>query len=289
MDTKIDTINYRGYTIEIHVDLDPLNPFDEFGDTEPPLLVCDGNRRGRITAYGHDEILEAGPLLGEAVVRKHWRDMLALMGEGWSGSTWRDLRRFVENRQIVPGEVAAGLEDEFADWLLQESGVDELEAIAEAYRWTGVEAVVRSVSGHCQGDFAQVLAVALPEWANRVGAPTETHESQLKNAIKLFEAWAFGSVYGYIIKDPDRHEINDGLCWGFYGMDHEESDLLKEAKSDIDADIPERARRKETEQKARQKARIDHPTIDVPDYAPVNIDKDGTAHVSATIRVPLPD
>jgi len=49
----------------------------------------------------------------------------------------------------------------------------------------------------------------------------------LNNEVQTFSYWKSGDVYGYTI------DKLDDSCWGFYGDDHEASDLLSNARHSI--------------------------------------------------------
>lgn len=55
---------------------------------------------------------------------------------------------------------------------------------------------------------------------------------QVQGEIKVLEYYLNGNVYGYNIEEVDM-----GSCWGFYGWDHEESGLLENAHNAIDCEI----------------------------------------------------
>lgn len=63
----------------------------------------------------------------------------------------------------------------------------------------------------------------------------EKAKEYLKGELKTYDAYIRGEVYGYTIHNPFNEEIDS--LWGFYGSDHENSGLLNEARSNIDADL----------------------------------------------------
>ena len=54
----------------------------------------------------------------------------------------------------------------------------------------------------------------------------------LEGELKTYDHYVTGAVYGYNIEG-----VEDGALFGFYGYDHEESGLMDEARSTIDAHI----------------------------------------------------
>lgn len=235
-ETLVDTIEYRDHKIEIHRDFDPMNPFEEW-DCEPPILVA---YDGRLHSYGVDESL---PHLDRIVVAAHWRDILREFNSpnGWP-STWGGLRQFARDELRYPYDsldraLAQALEDEYRD----RNASDKLELLERVYGWLGITAVLGSTTGYCQGAYAEVLAVATPEWIEKVGAPADSLKRQCEYAIKLYGYWAWGDVYGYVI-DGDGDS-----CWGFYGDDHEKSGLLEQARSAVDYAIAQHIIETDTE------------------------------------------
>lgn len=63
----------------------------------------------------------------------------------------------------------------------------------------------------------------------------EKAREYLKGELETYDAYIRGDVYGYKINNPFGEEIES--LWGFYGYDHEDSGLLDEARSNIDADL----------------------------------------------------
>lgn len=224
----IDTIEYRGYTISIMPDQEPINPWED-GDCEPPILVINMGRRDTATGYG---IEDAPPSLADEDVRAHWREMLADLE--YPG-TWRGLLKFRRDFSNSP-DLKETLADEHGVALTNLPASDRLECYAQMYRWLGMAAKVEAICGPRQADYAEVLAVATPEWAERVGAPADSHEAQLQGAISLFRAYAYGEVYGYETTRPCSECCSPRYldsCWGYYG-DPEHSGLLDDARSNID-------------------------------------------------------
>lgn len=227
-ETLVDTIEYRDHKIEIHRDFDPMNPFEEW-DCEVPILVAYLDRaQYSLKSYGVDESL---PHLDRMVVAAHWRDMLNEMGlrSDWQGllSFARGDARYGRWGEPLDRLLAYEFEDHFNGLNVE----GKLELLERVYGWMGITAVLGSTTGYCQGDYAEVLAVATPEWIEKTGAPSESHKAQCEGAIKLYGYWAWGNVYGYVI-DGDGDS-----CWGFYGDDHEESGLLEQAQNAIDCAI----------------------------------------------------
>ena len=213
--------------VKIEYDYSPSNPFTD-GDCEPPIIVY--SRRDCVTEYG---LSLSVPTLTREQIAENVRSVESLLDGTQSRSLLRALRTDCEAVNLVNDALAEKMQT------LSTSG--QLELLADVYRCAGIAAVCKSVHGYSQGDYAKVLAVALPEWVERVGAPVESHARQLENAIQLFGKYAFGDVYGYVIEKAvpvivtyaDGREPRNSVewehedsCWGFYGDDPVENGMV---------------------------------------------------------------
>jgi hypothetical protein len=114
---------------------------------------------------------------------------------------------------------------------------DRMEALAAIYKLLSIPYWCGQVNGYSQGDWAELLIVAVPEsqklhWGEAVRSPDEI-AADLQGQADLYRAWAFGDCYGYVLEiatpaddgddEPDWEEIDS--CWGYYGSDHAESGL----------------------------------------------------------------
>ena len=83
--------------------------------------------------------------------------------------------------------------------------------------------------GSSQGDYADVLIVCTDKFYATTGAKNspKANERTLNAAKSLFNAWAWGDVYGFIIEEVDEDGKWNHIdsCYGFYGTDHKESGL----------------------------------------------------------------
>lgn len=97
-----------------------------------------------------------------------------------------------------------------------------------------------STSRTCRWDSGQVGFMyvtkreAVKEWGNKyfTKAVEEKAIACMEAELKIYDDYLRGDVYGYRILDENGDEIDS--LWGFYGYDHEKSGLLEEAKSYID-------------------------------------------------------
>lgn len=231
-----ETATYGALTIRAVRDESPANPFTDW-DCEPPLLVW---YDGSLAEYG-DGICEPLAAMSDSFISRRWRDIAAAL----------DIKPEIvsaEMRDRAKGERIADarrdyFESALAGWpICALSGSDYLAALAKLWAMQGVEALDSCSSGYSQGDYADVLAVAIPSWAKKVGAPRDTHKRQLEAAVKLYGAWAWGDVYGYVIESPDGEHLDS--CWGYYGSDHDESGLSEAAEETARAIYADARKRK---------------------------------------------
>jgi len=95
--------------------------------------------------------------------------------------------------------------------------------------------------GHYEFDSGQVGYLVIPkkkaieEFGNKI-MTKKVEEKALKVAegeIKTYNQYLAGDIYGYKILNENGKEIDDGSCWGFYGLEY----TLAEAKSIVDYEI----------------------------------------------------
>jgi hypothetical protein len=231
MNKPYETIELDGYTANIDLDTIPSNPFEEW-DCEPPLLVFHES----LKSYDAPSIGDLVALIPESHFARHNR--VELIREFLPDLS---LREFADGRVNYGDKVrdwfAEELEREYAEpcrhsgWSYASEYFDLLESLCKL---AGVPCYNGQSNGYSQGHSALVLAFATPAWAEKVGAPPETHERQCKDAFDLYSAWAWGDVFGVSsIEDPEGEDIEGGSCWGFYGRDHKQSGLLEHARSTI--------------------------------------------------------
>jgi len=232
----VDTLEYKGFQINVHPDYSPMNPWEDW-DGQPPMIVLHGGRRAEFTEYGLD-------LSVPTFTKEQLKASLPALKKAL-GITGRILpfcqEYAVSQRYNYTGAVDL-FNDAISEYFEQQSSSDKLELLADLYRAIGVPALCKSVHGSCQGDYAEVLLVATPEWVKEVDIAPERIDQSLKNDADLYGHYAFGEVYGYSVEG-----IDDASCWGFYGYDHEKSGLLSDAQGAIDYHI-EQARIEQIEQ-----------------------------------------
>ena len=215
----------HGYTVEIHADESPANPFTDW-DCQLPIAVWTlDNRRGNLENYGGDELnLET---LISAIPSTTWesrqgkREILEALDI--SRAQFAGQYRFERDFRETVFHFLSGMEP--SGWRCAVEYFDRMEAVA---RLAGIPCHSTQSNGCSQGDSALVFVAALPQWVEKVGAAPETLADQCKAACDLWSAWAWGDVFGFVLTDSKGEEVDS--CWGYYGDDHRESGLLETAE-----------------------------------------------------------
>ena len=242
---QTEQISLNGYTVKIAHDECPENPF-EVWDCEPPLLAYyDAGRHG-FKAYND--------------APKTWREILWLLPD----SVFERKNRVAFLRRFLPSissrEYVQALRDNdgsdfeafiqlFGDVYEEKphgwsGAIEWLKTAASILEYGGITCHFTQSNGYSQGDSTLLLAIGLPSWVDKVGAPIESVPAQLESACDIHGFWQWGNVYGVAsIEDDNGAEIPHGACWGFYGSDHERSGLLDNARNAIECH--ERAQEKE--------------------------------------------
>jgi hypothetical protein len=217
----IDSIEYRGRTIKIEQDPFPECPFTSW-DCNPPLLALVGRLT---TAYGAIDL--TAPRLTKEQIKANAKRICELIdvntlleltskyGRRWNWSDGTDL-----------------INSCIYDYVADLSDTDKINELPEFYKLAGIVALATSVSGYCQGHYAELLIVASKEFLDTTGA-TINSASDLECYADLYKWWAYGDVYGWSVEDATGEIIES--CWGYFGDDHTQSGLMSAAKATIDA------------------------------------------------------
>ena len=122
---------------------------------------------------------------------------------------------------------------------------DKWETLEALYSILGIECLNTCSRGYSQSDYAALLIVAIPEamqafgWNKAQAKDKAGITKDMKGQAKLYGAWAWGDVYGYVIErleDGEREETG-GSCFGFYGADPDESGLIEQAASALEYEL----------------------------------------------------
>lgn len=242
---------HNGHRIRAVLDQSPSNPFED-GDCNWPIIVRDPDSRGYRSAFityefGVKSQGKVGADLSFFDRAQLVHDQHAILKAlGWTGSSELPTAAMVRAFETYLTEDPVGYctdPDVLTDLLEQvfddNSDSEKLEQLTQLYALAGIPAVCTTVTGHSQGDQAEVLAIATPEAQKKFGCTTPPKAEDLKSTAELYGHWAYGDVYGYIVEkiepgededdEPEYVEIADGSCWGYYGSDHHESGLEEAA------------------------------------------------------------
>lgn len=143
---------------------------------------------------------------------------------------------------------------------------DYMTALGELCELRGWPSLSTSSHGYSQGDYAELLLIFSPAYAKAIGATwprsakakAEARE-RLKSDAKLWGAWAWGDVYGFVIESADGTELpGDCLdsCFGFYGDDFAWSGLAEAAAESLSYIRKERRERRLAKLKELIRARV---------------------------------
>jgi hypothetical protein len=240
---QTETIEYKGYKIEVAQDEHAENPFEAW-DCEPPLVAFYGGRHGSATSYqGAPETLaEVVQLMPAACFKRGQRCALIRAMLNCSMKEFAEVVREYGDVQSAFSQLASeqvGGRPE--GW---RSAIEWLEMAEALLNWAGIPCLNTQSNGYS----TLILVILTPEWQEMAGTLPEYRQACMQGAADLYGAWAWGDVYGVATirapgEEPDDdngEELEDGSCWGFYGRDHEKSGLLEHARSIIDYDIESR-------------------------------------------------
>lgn len=238
-DASGDYIAEVSPTIRIHAvrDESPENPFEAWDCNWPIAVYTDRS----ITHYPNDiTLLRPFGTIGDPMI-VHMQVHIAKA----LGSTVKDLIEcYLTDEPVAYSSDANVLRDAFEQALDDMAEREKLDRAAEIWELCGIPALSKQVTGYSQGDWAQVLVVALPEYQAKFGNTNVTADD-LDGTAALYGHWAYGDVYGYVIKrieideDGEVTEIEElDSCWGYYGSDFDESGLAEAALSALPSDAP---------------------------------------------------
>jgi hypothetical protein len=249
---------YRGLTVIAERDLHASNPFTDW-DCEPPTLVITGNRNSCIEDYSSEGLESPLALISDGKLRlsRYWQacaKALDLCPAAFRSDCEQEARDYQCSVVTVMREKLEEALSDARPSYYSGNASDYLSALESLWTLAGVPAHHWSSQGYSQGDYAQGLSVATPAWVKKVGAPADTHMRQLKNAGRLWGAWAWGDVYAFVIESPEGEALDS--CAGFYGDDFTESGLAQEAKAAADCILASSHKRRLAELKTLIRNRV---------------------------------
>jgi hypothetical protein len=244
----VRTETYKGFEIEICLDSDYQNPFEDW-DGEFPLMYSGGrNMSSKDFSNGDIDNYLSG-YLSLNQLTKHMGKVLKLIEYSKS-----DFDSDCPIGEWTKWERQDALKDRLSEWMTE--SLDNRASFCSEF---GVKHYCGSSTGYSQGDWAKVFICWTPEFAKITGHEyKDVTDEGLKGTKKLFDAWAWGDVYGYNIED-----LSGGLgsCWGYYGNNLEENGLMEAARDCIDGHLRWEKKQELERQKKRQskiKAMIKH-------------------------------
>ena len=207
----LETINYKGYDIEIVVDDCAESPREWDNFTK---MVC---QHGRYH-LGDEQYKNS-----YAYSWREWFAYYVLENYATLNLKTYDTFGYFEDEEEV---------DKVWEWIEENMIVMPL----FLYDHSGITI---STSRTCRWDSGQVGFMyitkkdAVKEFGKKyfTKAVEEKAIACMESELKTYDDYLRGDVYGYRILDENGDEINS--LWGFYGYDHEKSGLLDEAKSNI--------------------------------------------------------
>lgn len=244
-----------GLIVRAIQDSDAGNPWESF-DNEPPLIVYHDRS---IDWHGGD--IEPLADVSDSWIARHWRQLCDIFGA--PPEIAREHKE--DNGYFRLSDARSDLLDE---WLSDvkpsrfSGPIGEymriMKALCELRGWPSVEVTSR---GYSQGDYAELLLVFTPDYAAKIGAawPRSAKAKAkaanlLEAAGKLWTAWAWGDVYGYVIESAEGDCLDS--VWGFYGSDFEWSGLSEAAAESLAHIRQERRERRAKRLKELVRARV---------------------------------
>lgn len=217
------TINYRGYTINIVTDNDPMNPRTEWDNAG--VMCCWHSRYnlGDMESNGR-----SGREHRSYPISKNYSEPIDLLYElaGVDRSEYQDEQY----------EKTGSYEDmDTADLykLIEEKGT----IIKSLYLYDHSGITISTSPFSCGWDSGQVGYIYMTkEKMEEEGWTKEQADKYLEGAVETYDNFLTGEVYGYrITKYNEEIEDDDDLdsCWGYYG-EPEESGCIDDAKGQID-------------------------------------------------------
>lgn len=195
-----DTIQYKGYTIKVETENDPMNPRHEWDNFA--TMFCAQRRHNlgdKKVELSNGEILNSNNFHG-----------------------WKDMIDHVDN--VEGGIIFLPL------YLYDHSGITINTTGFSSYDPEGWD------SG-CVGLIFISKAKARKEFGWKVinkARVTKLREIMLAE-VSIYDDYLTGAVYGFQNVNPEGEEVDS--CYGFYGSDHEVSGLLEAARDNIDWQI----------------------------------------------------
>lgn len=225
--TNQKTEQKKEYKIRLLHDNNAENPFQEWDGL--PALMYDSGRDGN-GDFSNGEIDKyLCDYLNFNQIIRHQKKILDLLNSDYLYIDVKNAENADEKVDLIFNE----LED-----FIRES-IDNKVKFCEAFKILYYSGTAR---GYSQGDWADVFILPTPEFYKITGINQKKHKKEdLKNTFDLFENWAFGDVYGFIVEEKKEFikTYEDGSkeighdwefvdsCFGFYGSDWETNGMVE--------------------------------------------------------------
>lgn len=243
MDKPIETIEYKGYEIEIYQDDDSVDPISDFYWMGKMICWHRNYNIGHKHKYDDPDefkkeiVIEADPTVEYRI--DHWEN-----GNGWRylANKYCDYRK----QGFNPIDKAVELSNENIQNIINKA-LDKYYIMLDIYMYDHSGITIRTNPFNCRWDSGQIGYIYVSKekvkkeykWKLLTKKRIKQIEEHLKNEVKTYDQYITGEVYTYRINDPITNEIIDS-CSGFYGTDFNKNDLMEMAKSSIDCEIMER-------------------------------------------------
>lgn len=202
---------------------------------------------------GNPPYIRAGERYGESPSEVgNFPDVLDIVG-GWSREQAKEfarmfaadvgaqsIRELWKEMAESEGPFAAGSDIAsklFDMWEIEAPSGNPLDVYAAAFRVAGWTYLEHTSTGYSQGDYAELVFVWTPREIEKYGVPRDRLAESLESAAKLYDAWAWGDVYGYVIEDSEGETVDS--CFGFYTQSpdtDEESGMLDYIRQNMPED-----------------------------------------------------
>jgi hypothetical protein len=194
-------IEYKGYTIKIETEDQPLNPRgDDFYTTLGTLVAM--HRRYDL---GDSQHLSDGSKL-KSEDFNGWDAMIAHVDKVEGGIIWLPVYMYDHSGITINTTGFSAFDSARWDWGQLGFIYISKKKVREIYGWKVIN--------------KQRIAKL---------------EEYLRSDLEVYDQYLRGDVYRYEIISPDGED--EDSCGGYYGSDHEKSGLMEQAKNAIDCSI----------------------------------------------------
>lgn len=206
---SIETINYKGYSINIAYDTDAMNPRKEFDNLGTILTQ---HRRYRL---GDEQTPELCESMAEIIgLTPEQYNRLYDTQNGYNTIFNILLTRMRGSYIVLPV------------YLYDHSGLT-INTTGFTCPWdSGLIGIIYVSKERARAEYS--VKRITRKWVNRI-------EDYLRGEIETYNDYLTGNVYYYTIENPVGEEIDS--CGGFYGDNHEVSGLLEYARNAVNCDI----------------------------------------------------